>query len=627
MFVKARKPFLRIAFALAIANLLVQFRFDYIESFLYDTRMRLRPTPSTSDRIHLVAIDAPTVESLGRAPTALDHAQLVHQLARAGAETVVYIVNPNEFVGSYDDLKDFAEATRITPRFVVGVEEMPLKGQRESIRLLPPFENVEAMSAPTTADRLSFARDEVSRRMVLSYQGQPLMHLTLARALNPELKTSADVRGLFDYLGTDQVYIDFRPSRSYPRTSFRDALEGRFQPDENDGRGPLIEASSKPLAGKIVLVGRDLDSTPKDYLRTPYSRSIVAMTILEAHANMLDTLILNSAPWQAPNWLNSILTSLISILTVFATLGARPARALGWLGITIVGFAFASLLAFWLGGIWIQMAHPILAIFICYYFFIPYRLIMENRRSWEIDQKNRLLTQVEELKTNFLSMMSHDLKTPLARIQGMADVVARDDNPLSDRQKEALDRLMRSTDELHQFISSVLNLGRIESKEIKLQLKSRDLNGLLSEVCEAADYLARAKGIEITREFEPMFSVKIDADLMRQVFANLVENAIKYSPEGTRILVTTDEQNGRAVVQVADQGPGIPLDEMPNIFMKFYRSKDAKASSIKGSGLGLYLAKYFTDLHNGTLSVDSAPGQGCTFTVELPLNDDPPPQA
>ena len=107
---------------------------------------------------------------------------------------------------------------------------------------------------------------------------------------------------------------------------------------------------------------------------------------------------------------------------------------------------------------------------------------------------------------------------------------------------------------------------------------------------------------------------------MRQVFANLLENAIKYSPENTRILIATEEQRGRAIVQVSDQGQGIPPDELANVFMKFYRSKDAKASSVKGSGLGLYLAKYFVELHNGTLSVDSAPGQGSTFTVELPLD-------
>jgi signal transduction histidine kinase len=604
-----------VSFGLAIGYLLALFRFDYMESVLYDARMRLRPAPATSKQIHLIEIDPRTVETLGRAPSAEDHARLVRQLAQAGAKAIVYFINPNELVGAYDELKDFADAARAAPHFLVGVEEMPLKGQRDAIRLLPPFESLKALSAPTTADRLSFARDEVSRRMVLSYQGKALLHLSLARELNPELKNEANVRGAFDYLGTSQAYIDFRPAGAYPRTSFRDALDGRFR----GGNG-----SARPLEGLTVMVGRDLDSTPKDYVRTPYSRSVVAMTILEAHANMLDTLILNSAPLQAPAALNVFFTCLISILTVFVTLGARPSMALAWLGTVIAAFSSACLFAFCVSGYWIAMAHPILAIFICYYFFIPYRLIMENRRSWEYFQKNRLLTQVEELKTNFLSMMSHDLKTPLARIQGMADVVAKDPNPLSPRQREALERLSRSADELNQFIASILSLGRIESKELKLSLSSRDLNSLLVEVCENADYLAKSRGIEIVREFEPIFSLKIDADLIRQVFANLVENAIKYSPDNAKILVSTEERDGKAVVQVADQGPGIAADDLPNIFMKFYRSKDAKASSIKGSGLGLHLAKYFAELHNGSIAVDTAPGQGSTFTVELPLDAAPP---
>jgi signal transduction histidine kinase len=140
----------------------------------------------------------------------------------------------------------------------------------------------------------------------------------------------------------------------------------------------------------------------------------------------------------------------------------------------------------------------------------------------------------------------------------------------------------------------------------------------VKDVISKLEYLARSKNIEIRAELEPLFSIKIDVDLMRQVFQNLIENGIKYSPEGTSILVTSEERDGLIVVQVADQGPGIPEDELPHIFMKFYRSRNAKGSSIKGSGLGLYLAKYFVELHKGRVLVDSTLGQGTTFTVELP---------
>ena len=265
------------------------------------------------------------------------------------------------------------------------------------------------------------------------------------------------------------------------------------------------------------------------------------------------------------------------------------------------------------------MAHPWLAIFLCYYFFIPYRLIIENRRSWEIYQKHRLLKQVEELKTNFISMMSHDLKTPIARILGMADVILRDPTPLSSHQHEAVDTIKHSSDDLLKFINSILNYGRIESQELQLNKQSKDINTLLTEVISKHEFLGKLKKIQILKEFETLFPISVDPDLIRQVLSNLIENAIKYSHEDTKILISTEEKDGWVVIQIADQGPGIPRDELPNLFMKFYRSQNAKSSTIKGSGLGLYLAKYFVELHGGKIFVESTYGQGSTFTVQLPL--------
>ena len=217
-------------------------------------------------------------------------------------------------------------------------------------------------------------------------------------------------------------------------------------------------------------------------------------------------------------------------------------------------------------------------------------------------------------------MMSHDLKTPIARIQGMAEMALREQDRLTTQQLEALKNITSSSDELEHFIASILNLGRIESKDIKLHLRSKDINALLIEVIKKSEYLARQKNISIVTEFEPMFSVKVDEDLLRQVFTNLVENAIKYSPNDSSIMISTEEIDGKVQVQVADQGIGISTDEIGNLFTKFYRAKEIRDSEVKGSGLGLYLARYFVDLHKGQISVESAPQQGSTFTVELPMN-------
>lgn len=611
------QPLIRVGFALIIAFLVTRFQFDYIEALLYDGRMRLRPAPATSGHIATIAIDSKTIDQLQRAPDAKDHTRLLKALAARRPKAVMYLIHPSEIVGSYDDLKAWADAASQVPGFVIAVDDVPMKGTEESFQLAPPFEGLRVDAAPSTSDRNLFARDMVTRRMFTSYQDRVFLHVKLAALYNPTVSDESRIHGLFDFLDARQVFVDFRPAGRYPMFSFVDLVEER-----TDKIALTVKAGAGArdidLRDKIVIVGRDLKTTVKDYIRTPYSREVNAMTAIEMHANMLDTLILNDGYWRLPDWVNVLLTTAMAILTVYVVLALKPTHGLLILGSAVLSFSMLSFVAFWWGTVWIVMAHPLLAAFICYYFFIPYRLIIESRMSWEYIQKNRLLTQVEELKTNFLSMMSHDLKTPIARIQGMTDVVLKDANPLSDRQREALQTLEKSSQELLEFVSSILNLGRIESKELTLHLHSKDPNQLIREVVAKYEYMARGKNITLMTELEPMFSIKMDVDLIRQVIANLIENAIKYSPDGTRVLISTEDAHGRVVIQVADQGPGIPEDEVGQVFSKFYRSKGAKYSNIKGSGLGLYLAKYFVELHKGSISVDSAPGAGSTFTVELP---------
>jgi signal transduction histidine kinase len=139
-------------------------------------------------------------------------------------------------------------------------------------------------------------------------------------------------------------------------------------------------------------------------------------------------------------------------------------------------------------------------------------------------------------------------------------------------------------------------------------------------VIDKSKHLANRKNIDIITELEPLFSVKADEDLLKQVFTNLVENAIKYSPNDSKILVSTEEVEGKMVVQVADQGRGISEQDLDNVFEKFYRTKDVVASDVGGSGLGLFLAKYFVELHHGEIEVESEEGQGSTFTVSLPMD-------
>ncbi|WP_413568794.1 ATP-binding protein [Bdellovibrio sp. HCB117] len=596
---------LRILFAVGISILLAQTNLEYIESYLYDLRSRTKLINSTSGNIELIYITPKTIQSFQGFPSASEQNKLLEKIKSQNPKAVVYDFDLNETPGTVEAKNKWEASIVANENIYVAGRSTPLKGEENQLVLSQPFEQISLFPSPKTTDLVNFAKDGVTRRMILTYQDRPLLSTHLAALVNPSVANVESVRGVFDFYGTDQAYINFHPAKSFPSTSFEDLIDGVVSTDR--------------FKDKIVIIGTDLGLNEAEYIQSPYNRDVMAMTRIELQANAIDTLITNSAPVRASRYVSWLLILLASLLTTHVVLTMKPTQGLMVLAATLVGFIGVSSAAFWIGGFWLPMAAPLLTIFLCYYFFIPYRLIVENRRSWEYYQKNKLLSQVEELKTNFISMMSHDLKTPIARIQGMTDMILADPVTLSPQQREAVDTIRHSSDDLLKFINAILNYGKIESQGVQLNLQSKDINNLLQEVIRKHEFLAKVKRIQIVSELEPMFPVPVDADLMKQVFSNLVENAIKYSPEDTKIMISSEESSTKVVVQVADQGPGIPADELPNIFMKFFRSKNAKSSPIKGSGLGLYLAKYFTELHHGRLFVESSHGNGSTFTVELPI--------
>ncbi len=595
---------IRALLAVSIAWLLNEFPFYSIESFAYDMRVTMKPAPKPTGHIALVSIDKVTHSTMNREPDIVDHRELIKIIQRDRPRAIVYLFPPNQLRGTQDDTKKWLDSAENIPNLIVAIQDIVSKGNEDRIRLPPPFHNLLTIQGPLSTDYNKFAEDNVSRRVLIDVDGLYTVHAQLAQMFNGIVKPE-NYRGAFEFLNSWQAYNDMAPAGTYKPNSFFNVLN--------------YQTPVGTFTDKIVLIGKETLESDTDYVRTPYSKEIVAMSKLEAHANAIDTLIRNSGPVRTPWWLNFIFTALISLITVFAVWRMRPTTGIIVLMVSTFSYLLLAQLVFSSVHLWIPVAQPVLAVFICYYFFIPYRLIVENRRSWEYYQKNKILTQVEELKTNFLSLMSHDLKTPLARIQGMADIVLQNSDKLLPEQTSALRTITKSSEELTYFISSILNLSRVESEAVKLHLHTKDLNALIDEVIMRYDPIAKEKNIQIMTELEPIFSFKMDVDLMRQVIMNLVENAIKYSPAGSKVLISTEEFNGQVILQVADQGHGIAKSELPNIFMKFYRSNHAKNSEVKGTGLGLYLAKYFVELHQGEIAVESEPQQGSTFTIRLPM--------
>lgn len=594
----------RIALAILLGWALSSFfRLDFLEFYFMDQRQNWSPRAESSGKIALVALDRGTVKEIGGQPTLNLYTGALKKISEAKPKNILVMIKPLEIQATQEEKMEFAKVAEQVGA-VIGIDDLPDAGQDLPSPLPPPFDKIKVGSFPTTYDTTSFAKDGVTRRVIVEFEKRPTYQQTLAHEIN---NMSVDqYKGIFNFLHSSQLFIRYRPKGSYPMIPLMDVAEGK-----------VVKSI---FENKIVLIGIDSGEFATDYVRTPFSKDTLAMSQLEAQANALDTMIMNQAPKKIQGRATTLMTILLILITTYIMLEASPIIGISGLLLMMVSYMAFSLLIFILFGWMLPVATPLLGVFMCYYMLIPYRLVQENKRSFEYEQRNRLLTEVEELKSNFLRMMSHDLKTPLSRILGMTQVIGQEPKNLSESQSKALQNIKQFTLELSDFIGSVLNLTRIESKELKLQLKSRDINQLLQNVAKKCHDLAQRKNIELILELEPLFSTKVDEDLMNQVFTNILENAIKYSPSDSKILISTEEANSEVIVQIADQGIGINEYELHRIFDRFYRSEKVKNTETLGSGLGLHLAKYFVELHKGHIEVESELGKGSTFTVRLPID-------
>jgi len=225
--------------------------------------------------------------------------------------------------------------------------------------------------------------------------------------------------------------------------------------------------------------------------------------------------------------------------------------------------------------------------------------------------------ELERAKSDFVATVSHELRTPLAGIYGAALTLEREDIELAPEQRARLLSIVAAeTDRLTTIVDEILVAAELESGRIRLMEERVDLGAAAETVVNAAR--ARLEGRDITVERpRPVPPVVGDDQKIRQVLANLVDNAIKYAPGGD-IAVVVDAEDTRVVARVHDSGPGIPAGERDRIFEKFYRLDPDQTSGVSGSGLGLYICRELVERMGGDLSLECGNNGGSTFAVALP---------
>jgi PAS domain S-box-containing protein len=227
--------------------------------------------------------------------------------------------------------------------------------------------------------------------------------------------------------------------------------------------------------------------------------------------------------------------------------------------------------------------------------------------------------ELDALKSEFVATVSHDLRSPLTLVRGYATMLEMVGD-LNKQQENYVQKIIVGVESMSRLIKNLLDLGRIEA-DIGLHLETLPVRDMLEEVTEALVMKANQKRIKLHLEADQLTEPLIEADhaMLQQAFHNLLDNAIKYTPDGRNIWIRSKTRKGHIVFEFQDEGIGISPVDKPRLFEKFYRSASRVAKKESGTGLGLAIVKSIVDRHGGRVWVDSQLGKGSTFYFEIPL--------
>lgn len=230
------------------------------------------------------------------------------------------------------------------------------------------------------------------------------------------------------------------------------------------------------------------------------------------------------------------------------------------------------------------------------------------------------IRRLERMRSEFVANVSHELKTPIAAVKGFAETLLGGAVKDEETAKAFLEIIYDESERLNRLIGDILELSKIESRRVPLILSPVNIAQFMVNTIAILEVSAHRKHINVNLSAPEELYMEADEDRLRQIFVNLLSNAISYTPEGgkveVRISLTEQEQ---VRIEISDTGIGIPEKDLPRIFERFYRVDKARSRSSGGTGLGLSIVKHLVELHKGTITVQSVVGKGTTFILELPI--------
>ena len=227
---------------------------------------------------------------------------------------------------------------------------------------------------------------------------------------------------------------------------------------------------------------------------------------------------------------------------------------------------------------------------------------------------------VARLQSEFVSAVSHEFRTPLTSLRQLSEMLSKGRVPTEDLRQKSYDILSRESERLQRLVESLLDFGRIEARAFRYHYEHFDPVTLVGDLVAEFQEKAAAQGYHVELELAGEYSlIHADREALGLALRNLLDNAVKYSPDCRTVWVEMARERGRLAIRVRDQGMGIPALEQKEIFKRFVRGTGSRAANIQGTGIGLAMARHIVEALDGEIRLESEPGRGSTFTILLPM--------
>lgn len=575
-----------------------------LDNAAYDWMFVLRPPKPWQPQSILLVIDEQSFSASGGVPglrKAL--AEALDRIRPASPQAVAIDVTLADETDPVSDSR-LEAALHATPNLVLACDLLPNgKGWEDPV---PGFKRWAAAIGHVHADpdRLDAITRAIPLEKVAGHDRRWALALEAFRVSRKEMivESPKDVQVANVTIPSPQR--DGRPMRI------------RYRPPELE---PIPRVSLKQIrdepalasqfSGKVVFAGITAQMGNQDKLMTPLSNGL-NMPGVEIHANAFETIAQQMFLTTAPAWtVISFCAALAAAAGLaFALLAGWQANALAvLLLVTAHGLPF---LLFGKGTVF-PTAAPVSAAWISIVIAAAWRQFVVRRRL--VTSENQRVRYQEAMH-----FVTHEMRTPLTAIQGSSELMSRYPMP-EEKRKQIAELINSESKRLGRMIEMFLNVERLSAGQMELKQEDFSPRELVSICTERARPLADRKQIRMVVEATPEDVIRGDRELMEYAFYNLLTNAIKYSPPQTEVRVFGARSGERVRIAVKDQGMGMDRKEVRQVFQKFYRTRRAEQSGEAGTGIGLSIVEQIVTQHGGAISVESRPGIGSCFTVDLPV--------